>query len=68
MSLLKDYMTTKQLAKDLGLCDRTIVRWTKKVEGLPFTQLGNRRLFKRETVIAWLDAQERRPNARRRAS
>lgn len=67
MSLLDDYLTTEELAKDLGLCARTIIRWTRKPDGLPFTQLGGRRLFKRDTVIAWIDAQERRPNASRRA-
>jgi excisionase family DNA binding protein len=46
-----------QLAKQMGVCQRTISRW-RASEGLPFTKIGQVILFRPAAVEKWLAARE----------
>lgn len=65
--LLADYYTRRQLALELDRTEKTVQRWEKLPNGLPFTMLGGRKLYKKSSVIAWIERHERMPNPRRRA-
>lgn len=67
MSILENYLTEDELATELNVCTRTLARWCQKNDGLPFVKMGKRRIFKRDTVVGWLDNQEIFPNPSRRA-
>lgn len=68
MSLLQDYLTRDELTGELRVTPRTIMRWQNQPDGLPYTELGGRILYRRQTVLAWIESHERRPNQRRRAA
>lgn len=55
--LLSDYVDKFQLAAELKRTPRTIDRMVL-CAGLPCAQVGNRRLFRRASVLAWLAARE----------
>lgn len=63
--LLDGYLTRDELAQQLGVTTRTIARWMSLPDGLPFTRIGGRLLFRTTSVRAWIEAHERRPNPRR---
>lgn len=66
--LLSEYLTRDELAAELRVTVRTIARWQAQPDGLPSTVLGGRTLYKRSSVLAWIDSHERQPNPRRRAA
>ncbi len=68
MSLLQDYLTRDELAAELRVTPRTIMRWQNQPDGLPYTELGARIFYRRQTVLAWIETRERHPNQRRRAA
>lgn len=68
MSILNDYLTRDQLAAELRVCPRTVMRWQAQPDGIPYTQIGGRILYRRASVLEWLESHERRPNPRRRAA
>ena len=55
--LLSDYVDKFQLARELGRTPRTVDRMVLRGD-LPHVQIGNRRLFRRASVLAWLAARE----------
>ena len=57
-SVLAEYMTRNELAKQLDRCARTLDRWHSLRIGPPRTILGRRVLYRRQAVAAWLLAQE----------
>ncbi|HRY26693.1 MAG: hypothetical protein KDH20_12720 [Rhodocyclaceae bacterium] len=63
--LLSGYLDRAALAKELNVCQRTIARYESQPNGLPVTVIGGRRLYKMTSVMAWLEARERRPNPTR---
>ena len=65
MSLLDAYLTRRQLAIEFNRTEKTISRWEHLPDGLSFTMLGARKLYKKSAVLAWIDSRERRPNPRR---
>ena len=65
-SLLEGFLTEPELARELKRCVRTIRRWTREPDGLPYTVIGKQRLHNRESVVRWLMQRERRLNPRRR--
>jgi excisionase family DNA binding protein len=67
-ALLSAYLTRNQLAAELNVTTRTVARWQAQPDGLPFTMLGSRTLYKRASVLAWIESHERQPNPRRRAT
>lgn len=67
-NLLSEYLTRDQLAAELRVTPRTIIRWQAAADGLPHVQIGGRVLYRVASVKAWLESKERRPNQRRRAA
>lgn len=58
-SIRAEYLTTEELAKDLGICTRTLYRWRDERIGPPITIIGNKRIFYRiEAVRKWALARE----------
>jgi hypothetical protein len=39
-NLLTDFVPIRRFAKDVGKCTRTVLRWMKQADGLPYTRLG----------------------------
>ncbi len=54
--LLAGYMTSQQVARDLGVGVRTLDRWHQLRKGPPRTRLGKRVLYARQDVADWLAA------------
>lgn len=69
--ILSDYLTPEQLASELDVSERTVHRWHAMRGGPPRVLIGRKPYYKRSSVAAWLDRQERDPGAassrRRRA-
>ncbi len=65
MSLLSDYLTRDQLAAELHVAPRTVARWQDQPNGIPYVEMGGRVLYRRQSVMAWIESLERRPNQRR---
>jgi hypothetical protein len=65
MSLLEDYLTRDELATELGVVPRTIMRYQNLPNGLPYLEIAGRIYYRRESVRDWLHSRERRPNPRR---
>jgi predicted site-specific integrase-resolvase len=61
--LLDDYMSPNELAAQLGICSRTLVRWHLLGVAPPKTTVGRKVYYKRSSVAAWLDGRERRAAA-----
>ena len=67
--LLEDYVNRQELAEQLGVSWRTLCRYEEERDGLPSLILGGRRMYRLESVRAWLERRERRPNpSRQRAA
>lgn len=66
--LLSEYLTRDQLAEELRVTPRTIIRWQSTADGLPHVQIGGRVLYRVASVKAWLESKERKPNQRRSAA
>lgn len=67
-ALLADYLTRDELAAELRVTTRTIARWELQPDGLPSTTLGGRKLYRRASVLAWIEGREKKPNPRRRVA
>lgn len=64
-ALLDEYLTRSELARELNVAERTIIRYQNQPDGLPRTKMGGRTLYRRASVLAWLQTNEQRPNPRR---
>jgi predicted DNA-binding transcriptional regulator AlpA len=60
---LHDYISPAQLAEELGISERTVHRWHALRQGPPRVLLGRRPYYKRASVAAWIERQERDPAA-----
>jgi len=54
------FIEPEQLAAELGISPRTLARWDVSRTGPPKLKLGKRNLYRRASVIEWLEAQETR--------
>ena len=64
--LMQGYLTEEQLASELDRSVRTLKYWRKHRRGPPWTQIGYSVLYRRDSVVHWLQQQEIVPaNARR---
>ncbi len=61
--MLSEWMTRAELAAELGLTAETLCRWTARRVGPAPTRVGRKVLYRRDTVRAWLLAQEQDRNA-----
>jgi hypothetical protein len=63
-SILDGYLDLEPFAKQVGRHPRTVRRWMDSPDGLPYVKLGKRILIRRESAVAWIASQERKPNRR----
>jgi excisionase family DNA binding protein len=52
-----DLLTVEQLARELTVKPKTVLRWHQKKTGPKAIKVGTRLIFRRADVLAWLDAQ-----------
>jgi hypothetical protein len=64
--LLSNYIDRACLAESWGVSMRTLARYEALPDGLPSLLLGGRRMYKLDSVRAWLERRERKPNPTRR--
>jgi hypothetical protein len=57
-NLLADFLTQKEAAGELKVCERTLDRWRRLGEGPPIIKLGRRILYRRSSLLEWLRGQE----------
>ena len=67
-TILAGYVDVPQFAAEAQKHPRTVVRWMDAENGLPFVQLGSRRLIHVPTAREWLLRKMRRPNPTRRSA
>lgn len=67
-SLLDEYLSREELATELRVSPRTIIRWQNMPGGLPYVELGGRILYRRASVRQWIESREKHPNARRKVA
>ena len=54
-ALLDDFLTRDEIAAELGVSPRTIIRWQQMPDGLPYVTMGKRRiLYNRQSTLDWL--------------
>mgnify|MGYP006271770963 CR=1 FL=1 len=58
--VLREWMTRPELARELGVSAATLGRWGTRRIGPEFIRVGRQILYRRETVRAWLEAEEAR--------
>jgi hypothetical protein len=63
-TVLDGYLTKPQLAQQLRQSPRTLDRWETLRIGPPRILIGRTVLFRREAVLAWLEAREQRRGRR----
>ena len=61
--MLEDYLDAAQLASELEVSERTLARWHAMRLGPPRVTIGRRPLYRRASVTAWIERQERDPAA-----
>ena len=61
--MLSEWMTRAELAVELDLTTETLCRWNSRRHGPAPTRIGRKVLYRRDTVRAWLLAQEQERNA-----
>jgi hypothetical protein len=64
-NILEGYVDRPALAQQLGVSWRTIHRYENLPDGLPSLMIGGRRMYKLDSVRAWLERRERKPNPTR---
>lgn len=63
--LLDDFLDLGPFANEVDRDPRTVRRWLKEPDGLPFTRMGNRILIHVPTARDWMFGRMRQPNRRR---
>jgi predicted DNA-binding transcriptional regulator AlpA len=66
MPVLADFLDIDQAAAELHVARRTLTRWLTANIAPPSLKVGNRRYFKRTSIIAWLSKKETASTSRRR--
>lgn len=61
-TILDEYVTREELARELGVAYRTIGRWQSLPDGLPRVRLFGKTLYRLESVKAWIRGREEFPN------
>jgi excisionase family DNA binding protein len=59
--ILSEFLTTQELATELGLNKRTLDRWHALGTGPPRTRVGRKVLYRRTSVQKWLAVQQQSP-------
>jgi len=67
VTFLDGYLPRIELAAALGgISTRTIARYERERDGLPYTLIGGKKFYRIDAVREWLAAREHRPNPSRR--
>jgi Helix-turn-helix domain len=66
--VLTDYLSRADLARELGVNERTLDRWQRLHCGPPLTHVGRQILYRKAAVREWLQSQERQPRDARAAT
>ena len=66
--LLDDCLEIDAFAQTVKRHPRTVIRWMREPDGLPYTRLGKTPIIHIPTARAWLLGRMRQPNARKAAS
>lgn len=61
--MLSEWMTRAELAEELKITTETLCRWNSRRQGPAPTRVGRKVLYRRDTVRAWLLAQEQERTA-----
>jgi len=64
--ILESFISRDDLAVELGVSTRTLTRWTFQPNGIPHVEIGNKTLYLRSSVTAWLESREQRPTRTKR--
>lgn len=59
--LLAGYMTSEEVAAELGMVATTLALWRIRQKGPPYVKIGRRTLYSRLTVREWIASQVRKP-------
>lgn len=63
VTVLSGYMEPHQAAKELGISERTLARWTGRRCGHPRVLIGRGVMYQRSSIAIRLERQERDPAA-----
>ena len=58
-TILADYLTEADLAAELGVSTRTLIRWRRLHEAPAVTRVGRKLFYRREAITKWLAARQR---------
>jgi hypothetical protein len=58
--VLADFYTEAELAAELGIVRRTLYRWRRMRTGPDVTMVGERVMYRRDSVKRWLLSQEQK--------
>jgi hypothetical protein len=61
-AILDDYLTEQECARELEMAPITLAIWRMQRKGPPVTRIGRRILYRKSSVRAWLQSQERPPS------
>ena len=61
-----NYFTRRDLGQFVGRSDRTLARWDTEGFGPPTTQIGRLTLYRKDSVLAWLQSLESKRTRRGR--
>jgi hypothetical protein len=64
-SILAGYIALEQLARELGVSERTLARWHAMRLGPPRVTIGRRPYYRLISVAEWIALQEEKPPERR---
>jgi hypothetical protein len=64
--ILVGYIDRPNLSVAMRCSERTLARYEKLPDGLPYLSVGGRKLYRIEAVKAWIARRERQPNPTRR--
>jgi len=56
-----EFLTRADVARFLSVSSRTIARWEHLRQGPPRIKIGNRILYRRESLLDWLKSHEEQP-------
>lgn len=58
VGILEGMISREQVARELGLSVDTLGRWATQRKGPPVTKIGPKVFYRRESLEAWVKAQE----------
>lgn len=65
MGLLDDYYTSDEMEAEIRRGKKTLRRYEREPDGLPYVRIGNQKFYRKDAAKAWIARRERKPNPRR---